>query len=336
MLSAPSHPYTYADADLILRSSDGVDFRIHRVVLGLASSFFQDFPFDIQQNPSGEHAAGVPVIPLLGDDSKRVKTLLQCAYHGELSPQSSLEDARRLLDVADKYAFSEERMYSAIQPLSIPSRYPLDGYALGVEYMIPPLALASARELLKAPPVESGLQWTGELSLPLFSQDIHQLLDYRARCLVAALSTFDPALEDFLRNLPSSYITACGDCSQGNRMDPTWHWNPNANMYTTATTWTLEYLQDVKKALEECPHEDSVVAPEVLGLACARASECTECRPKASMTIIRFAGFLRDVLKRAIDQVCRLFTSWARTSILTSLGKVPLIHVRHEKFSVSL
>ncbi|KAK7012966.1 hypothetical protein R3P38DRAFT_2547565, partial [Favolaschia claudopus] len=48
-------------ADTILRSSDGIDFHVWRVILSSASPFFKDM-FSLPQDTSSE--AGTPVIPV--------------------------------------------------------------------------------------------------------------------------------------------------------------------------------------------------------------------------------------------------------------------------------
>ncbi|KAJ7776025.1 hypothetical protein DFH07DRAFT_766967 [Mycena maculata] len=53
-------PFDDSGADIILRSSEGIDFRVHRLVLSLASPFFKDM-FNLPQ-PKGE--AETPVISM--------------------------------------------------------------------------------------------------------------------------------------------------------------------------------------------------------------------------------------------------------------------------------
>ncbi|KAJ7501149.1 hypothetical protein B0H11DRAFT_755389 [Mycena galericulata] len=53
-------PFDEVGTDIILRSSDGVDFHVYRVVLSLASPFFKQM-FSL---PQPESATPVPVIPV--------------------------------------------------------------------------------------------------------------------------------------------------------------------------------------------------------------------------------------------------------------------------------
>lgn len=321
MATKPSHPYNYEGADLILRSSDGVDFRVHKVVLALSSSFFRDFPFEIHAVPgASERDQGLPVI-LLSDNSEKVAILLHVAYPGHIPPLHALGDTRRLLEVGTKYIFSEERLHDAIKSLAIPLQQPLYGYALGSQYMVQELALACARELLKKPglPNQQGAQQIheapftvsteqtttleDELPAALTESDLLRLSNYRQRCVEAALSVVHPAMGDFLTNLSRPFCVNCGNCGAENPKADDWFWNPRVDGYIEPTQWTLDYLEDAKCALETAPHEDSVCDPELVGVACARASNCDSCRPKASMNIIRMSGILRGFVKDAVDQV---------------------------------
>ncbi|KAH9053910.1 hypothetical protein EDB87DRAFT_145757 [Lactarius vividus] len=54
------------DASLIVRSSDQVDFRVHKSLLAVSSPFFEDL-LSLPQPPDGEHIDGLPVIQLSED-----------------------------------------------------------------------------------------------------------------------------------------------------------------------------------------------------------------------------------------------------------------------------
>lgn len=318
-------PFDYKDADLILRSSDGVDFYVHRIVLALASQFFREFPFEIHTNNSAEHDAGLALVPLFGDDSGRVQTLLELAYHGNVSSLLSPADAPLVLEVGAKYAFSEDRLNNAIKHLSIPTKSPLYGYALGCEYMVPDLALASARLLLKetspflshdaSPHVEFASvrysvltdQQKDEPSALLTRGDIETFVQYRQHCLSAALAAFPEALRVFLSELPPSHTVLCYFCVSSDAASRFPTWNARTGSLISAMPWTLDYLEDARTALNNTPHEDSLGNPDIVGTACARASHCDRCRPNASINIIRMASVLSTKVKDAIDQVRCLF-----------------------------
>ncbi|KAI5980460.1 hypothetical protein F5J12DRAFT_732678 [Pisolithus orientalis] len=103
-------PFDHVKADVILRSSDGVDFRIFRLFLSLASPFFEtllDLPQPSEETDTDmEIKDGLPVIPV-SEDSKTLDSLLRFCYPCTLAEDPVLEDFRELiyvLDAAKKYS----------------------------------------------------------------------------------------------------------------------------------------------------------------------------------------------------------------------------------------
>ncbi|KIJ65516.1 hypothetical protein HYDPIDRAFT_130726 [Hydnomerulius pinastri MD-312] len=74
-------PFDHAKADIILRSSDNIDFRIFKLFLSLASPFFEslfDIPQPIEESEEQEIKDGLPIIPV-SEDSKTLDALLRSA-----------------------------------------------------------------------------------------------------------------------------------------------------------------------------------------------------------------------------------------------------------------
>lgn len=82
-------------ADTILRSSDGVDFRVYRVVLSLASPIFKDM-FRLLQ-PASE--PGVPVIPL-AESSHTIDSFLRF-FHPGGEPAAFFETLEQLAQMIE-------------------------------------------------------------------------------------------------------------------------------------------------------------------------------------------------------------------------------------------
>ncbi|KAF8334628.1 uncharacterized protein EI90DRAFT_3288126 [Cantharellus anzutake] len=64
---------TYADGDVVLRSTDGIDFRVHKCVLSIASPFFSDM-FNRLQTDSGARTIEI------GEDAAILDTILRFTY----------------------------------------------------------------------------------------------------------------------------------------------------------------------------------------------------------------------------------------------------------------
>jgi BTB/POZ domain len=74
------------DANLIIRSSDLVNFRVHKPVLAIASPVLKDL-FSLPQPSDSETVDGLPVIQL-SEDSELLNCLVSMLYHLPIVPSS--------------------------------------------------------------------------------------------------------------------------------------------------------------------------------------------------------------------------------------------------------
>ncbi|KAH9948503.1 hypothetical protein B0H21DRAFT_237785 [Amylocystis lapponica] len=105
--SVASTPFNKRNADIILRSSDLVDFLVYKVILALVSPVFEDM-FEIPQPPSSAAAqdihpeSGLPII-FLTEHSATLDRLLRLCYPAENPVLSSVADVGEVLGAAQKY-----------------------------------------------------------------------------------------------------------------------------------------------------------------------------------------------------------------------------------------
>jgi hypothetical protein len=76
--SPPSKRLDLPDANIIIRSSDLVYFRLHKSVLALVSPFFEDL-LSLPQPSDGETVDGLPVVQL-SEDSELLNSLVSIIY----------------------------------------------------------------------------------------------------------------------------------------------------------------------------------------------------------------------------------------------------------------
>lgn len=123
-----SAPFDRDDADLILRSSDNIDFHVHRVILTLASPVFEGM-FSIPQPP--DMGSGRPVVDV-SEDGEALDVLLRVCYPEPDPELRSLDLIRRVLGAAMKYEMKAANVLakSAIfKPRHLKSR-PLQIFAI--------------------------------------------------------------------------------------------------------------------------------------------------------------------------------------------------------------
>ena len=93
-------PFDKANADIIIRTADDVDFHVHRIILILASPFFEDM-FSLPQGPSTS-TLELPVIDV-SEPSHTWDALLRICYPCTDPVLEDLGDITTLLEAAAKY-----------------------------------------------------------------------------------------------------------------------------------------------------------------------------------------------------------------------------------------
>jgi len=91
----PLEPFDVPDANLIIRSSDLVDFRVHKPVLAMASPFFKDL-LSLPQPSDSESIDGLPVVQL-SDSSELLNGLISMLYPVRRAMPNSHEKVLYLL-----------------------------------------------------------------------------------------------------------------------------------------------------------------------------------------------------------------------------------------------
>ncbi|KAJ6453356.1 hypothetical protein C8R45DRAFT_771471, partial [Mycena sanguinolenta] len=183
----PSFPVFNApgQTDAILRTSDGVDFYVHRVILSLMSPVFQTM-FKLPQ--AGEPSLDPPVIGVQ-EKSASLDRALRFFYPGTQFSVGTLAEMREIIEILitkydmQRLAASAQKhleRYVATAPIAI--------YVLACIHRWEDLARAAAKETLKLPL----RAWDGDApeGLNLIpSTTYHNLIRYHHRCGAAAQNT---------------------------------------------------------------------------------------------------------------------------------------------------
>ncbi|EED85528.1 predicted protein [Postia placenta Mad-698-R] len=107
VLSEASSPFDRTDADVILQSSDEVQFRVHRVILALASPVFADmFGLPPPRAPDGTTMEAIQTV-YITESSHVLRILLDMCYPVTNVQFSSLDDVHAVLKAAVKYDMSK-------------------------------------------------------------------------------------------------------------------------------------------------------------------------------------------------------------------------------------
>ncbi|KAJ6556528.1 hypothetical protein DFH09DRAFT_1164700 [Mycena vulgaris] len=293
----PGPPFDDPTADVILRSSDGINFHVHRIVLSLASPFFNQM-FTLPQ-PSAE--PGVPVI-LVSEYALVLDRALRFWYPGaEPIASQTLDELREVLEaVVRKYdmqfavpgAKNRLREYLDEDPVAV--------YAIACHHEWKDLALEAARSSLRLPirTFESGPDRRPQLKY-ITGDAYHRLLYYHAECgQVAKLasSSLKWTLGD---DFPGS---GCGSTSSICPMDHA-DWESAISDSHSIAAWFAAYLRGLPALLGTTPAAD-LYTPELLTLVLNEIpADCTFCKTTGMGEVARFASDLRAHIAMKTDSV---------------------------------
>ncbi|KAJ8507558.1 hypothetical protein ONZ45_g10084 [Pleurotus djamor] len=139
MTDAPS-PFNRPDADIILRSLDGVKFHVHKLILSVSSPFFDDMFSIPQPKASGESLldddTSLPIIPFV-EDSVTLDILLRDCYPTQEHVFTDRGVLMKVLRAADKYQLDKtmrrlEQVYIHLCADEI-SKNPVEAYVLAYQ-----------------------------------------------------------------------------------------------------------------------------------------------------------------------------------------------------------
>lgn len=204
-------PFDDAKADIILRASDNVDFRVFKTILSLASPLFKDMfslpqpsTDEVPQSPGDEYRDGLLVIPFT-EDALTLDFILRSCYPVRSPKINGINDLPKILIAARKYQIevfegvAESALEAAI------SDDPVGVYAIALRFGLHDVADKAARRTVHYPVLT--------YSEPLMNVSIPQyfrLLKYRDDCAIAATAVaesrawFEPCPNSLWQNASSS------------------------------------------------------------------------------------------------------------------------------------
>ncbi|KAH8093151.1 hypothetical protein BXZ70DRAFT_993107, partial [Cristinia sonorae] len=147
MTTKAAAPFNGHRADVILRTTDNVDFHAHMNMLCVASPFF-DQMFSLPQPPviaQDGTSSPVPTIPL-SEDSQTMDHLLRLCYPvAKPQPLKKLELVAKVLVAAMKYEFEEATVLMKTSFHSLIKSSPLEAYAISCRLKLEKEASLSAK-----------------------------------------------------------------------------------------------------------------------------------------------------------------------------------------------
>ncbi|KAJ7043755.1 hypothetical protein C8F04DRAFT_729023 [Mycena alexandri] len=335
-IDAPS-PFDDPSADIIVRSAERVDFRMHKLLLSLASPFFKEM-FEVPQPPTidgGEAQGspdpddtrdGIPVIFMYDDQNqicgKAVVEFILSSCHPKCLQSSRASPASDIIgtvvDVGTRYGMD----YAVKTVLRDPHLLVTNPFVLFVcacQHKLAEEATLAAKEILRFR-IE---KFPREPAWKVISAyQYHTLLEFHRRCgkATAALAQSDNAdwiPEHTLRLFPDQHVPCsssyrdsnstlgCWNMTVGFSRDfgDIWGMKPTTNFPNSSIQqWWIDYMGSISRALDSKPHSSTVDEPERVDDATGAA--CPTCAVQARVLMRNFVPIFKQQVEKVIDEIC--------------------------------
>ena len=287
-------PFDSPDADVIIRSQDGVDFHTFKAHLSAASSVFDHM---FQTGNDGEELAdsGLPIIPFY--DPSPVLEALLCYCNPNISSRSSSVPLLDVHNLAMKYDMMPvvKAVYKDRIRLEhdIPPPRILDAIRKSVG-QDDDLYFAAARILTCA---ESETEEMIDLGLVNQAQ-LTSLLRYRDECRATAVRVAFPPHDHYkwISQTYNWFTEHSGhDC----------YWGFIFIGYThrrTIAFWWWSYMCDAKRRLRVRPFGTTVMSGDFFGKALAAGARCRVCKKNLDRDFREFADLFAREVDRAVSK----------------------------------
>ncbi|KDQ61456.1 hypothetical protein JAAARDRAFT_54822 [Jaapia argillacea MUCL 33604] len=287
--SAPttSSVFNYPNADVVVQSYDGVLFRVHKVILSLASPVFADM-FALGKR-SDVQIDTLPVVPAMEDfeTAPVVEAILRFCYPVNGAKLEAVADLYPVLKAAKKYMIEEALKSLRPSLVEMSTREPLQAFVYAASLRFDVETRATAKNSLRVPLPSAA----DEAELDLISGRTYQrLLKFRLQSIDRVHNLFrDDSWID-----RRSFFQGCLDCcaqvvDQDGAKDVQW-----------VAGWWREYMRLAELALEKSVTGEAVLDQDILLPPTLMAASCGQCKNRAITTLRRFSKVLADQVDSVI------------------------------------
>ncbi|KZT68314.1 hypothetical protein DAEQUDRAFT_766485 [Daedalea quercina L-15889] len=303
-------PFNKRTADVILRSSDHVDFRVRQSILAEASPFFESM-FSLPQLPDNrkrkerdetEYRDGIPVVDM-SEGSRVLDSLLRFCYPVEDPLLPSLKVTCEVLEAARKFDMAYVVAQVKKQFLSRAAQQPLEAYIVAVTRGWVDEMREAARCTLRR-----DMRW--DAYIPEMEQISagawYRLRAYHSACSEAVSKLVDVthpneegAVLDWLTTTQWPWFSCiCTDMSIQRPYTA-------ARIPCRSAAWWEAYMKDIKQKLKDRPHRATVVESDS-GEGYLDQAPCKTClTQKASRKVYlkEFEGLLMQEIDKTISKI---------------------------------
>ncbi|KAI6149640.1 hypothetical protein BKA82DRAFT_161490 [Pisolithus tinctorius] len=330
-----SLPFDNEKADVILRSSDNIDFRVFKLFLSLASPFFETL-FDLPQ-PSEEMSTdveikdGLPVVPV-SEDSKTLDPLLRFCYPCTLADDPALEDFRdviNVLEAAKKYSLDaiERTVCKSLFNPKILETNSLRCFSIACRARLQDECILAAKYTLREPLLP---MWFEEIKL-ITSTELLALLTYHRKCgtaVQALKNDFTWITTEYPHTRATHWMTALRSDGYNNCCQRTISGRyPALHGYGVAQWWEA-FMDATFLDLQDKPCAETILRNVEEAIRAVRQRNCAYCSVSAlggmrefgSLFIRKAEELISGVSSIFVVNACRSWMSLSNVRLSWSCG----------------
>ncbi|EIW63239.1 uncharacterized protein TRAVEDRAFT_43543 [Trametes versicolor FP-101664 SS1] len=309
-LPTPATPFDASDADIILHSSDSVDFHVYKLILGMVSPIFKAM-FTLPDPP--DPAPSSPQVVPLTENACTLRHLLHLCYPFPRTPIANLDELVATVEAMKKYEMTAPRssLEQDLKAILTAGADPLRIYGIAYLYRFDSVLYEAAKLTLDNPRYLQARTMPPEF-VHLSAAALFALMEYRFECVEAAGEVIKD--DDWMVN---------GEHAKKMLLWPTgkpilgksWAWiacreagDPSCTMTAgghelSVKTWYGWYKEDAAKALLDQPKGETVTRIPVLTRALEGAGLCPRCAPTAWRDMLDYSRLLAGRIDEAVSNV---------------------------------
>jgi hypothetical protein len=305
-------PFDDTNADIILRSSDRVDFMVYGVILSKASPVFETmFTFPQPATDTRSTPQDLRPIVVLAEHSKILATLLFAIYPPTLPAcvgPLSLSDHIDVLDMARKYdmAATSRRFLIDFQASEALRDNHLQAFYAAYRRELREAADIAARESLKHPLV---LDAIGGVLQCIDGPFLYMLWKFHRACSAIAVKTISDHKYKWIPNTKRNWWSATpGCCASLSCCCPKveFWFGPDGSKSVRLSNWSTHpawghYVDRAVEALKTHPCSEAITNQAIL-LPSYQAEMCSGCR-KQIAGLSEFSRYLGEEVDRVVSNV---------------------------------
>lgn len=286
------------NGDLILRSSDEVDFRVSKNILRMASPFFRDLLSLPQPSAEPQCSAnskdGLPIISA-SEESATLDAVLRFCHPVKSPNLPDLESIEKVLAAALKYDMEvvvENACRLLLSPCGIVEN-PVRVYAIACRYKLKEEARLAAKSSLS---VDISKMYATELEF-ISGGDLFRLTEYRQRVIQLVLPLFQISdCQPYYLLSRCGNTVSCRSCCGSS-------FSRGSIRQIGVSAWWQGFASRARTIVRLAPTSDTIFSSMSASEALGDGASCSECRSDMHGKYHTAKDIVKDEIERLVSGV---------------------------------